>query len=56
MKEIKIVPISKDWSALKKWDLDYIQSLTGDQIATICNNEHMVNRLNTWCIKQYCNA
>lgn len=50
MRKIKVILISK------KGNLDYIQSLAEDHIVVICNNEGMVNRLNTWYIKQNSNA
>jgi len=34
-----IEDLTQDWPAYKKWDLDYIQSLAGEQIVPLYNNE-----------------
>ncbi|MFC7357933.1 cupin-like domain-containing protein [Jejudonia soesokkakensis] len=36
---VLIEDLSKDWPAYKKWNLDYIQSLAGDQMVPLYNNE-----------------
>ncbi|PKA83234.1 Cupin-like domain-containing protein [Ulvibacter sp. MAR_2010_11] len=35
---VVIEDLSKDWPAFEKWNLDYIQSLAGDQIVPLYNN------------------
>ncbi len=42
-----IEDLSKDWPAYKKWNLDYIQSLAGDQIVPLYNNEPTKGRQNS---------
>lgn len=37
-KPVLIEGLTKDWPAFRKWDLDYIQSLAGDQIVPLYNN------------------
>jgi hypothetical protein len=36
---VLIEGLTKDWPAYKKWDIDYIQSLSGDQVVPLYNNE-----------------
>lgn len=36
---VVIEDLAKDWPAYKKWNLNYIQSLAGDQIVPLYNNE-----------------
>ncbi|MFD2542762.1 cupin-like domain-containing protein [Lacinutrix gracilariae] len=36
---VLIENLTKDWDAYKKWNLDYIQSLAGDQVVPLYNNE-----------------
>ncbi len=38
-KPVLIKNLTKDWEAFHKWNLDYIQSLAGDQIVPLYNNE-----------------
>jgi len=35
---VLIENLTKDWPAYKKWDLEYIQSLAGDQVVPLYNN------------------
>lgn len=42
-----IEDLAKDWPAYKKWNLDYIQSLAGDQIVPLYNNEPTKGRQNS---------
>lgn len=44
---VLIEDLAKDWPAYKKWDLDYIQSLAGDQIVPLYNNEPTKGRQNS---------
>jgi len=44
---VLIEDLTKDWPAYKKWDLDYIQSLAGDQIVPLYNNEPTKGRQNS---------
>lgn len=36
---VLIEGLTKDWPAYKKWNIDYIQSLAGDQVVPLYNNE-----------------
>lgn len=38
-KPVLIENLTQNWDALKKWDLDYIQSLSEDKIVPLYNNE-----------------
>ncbi len=38
-KPVLIENLTKEWPAFKKWNLDYIQELSGDQIVPLYNNE-----------------
>lgn len=44
---VLIADLTKDWPAYKKWNLDYIQSLAGDQIVPLYNNEPTKGRKNS---------
>lgn len=44
---VLIEDLSKDWPAYRKWNLDYIQSLAGDQIVPLYNNEPTKGRQNS---------
>ncbi|WP_179345203.1 cupin-like domain-containing protein [Winogradskyella ursingii] len=46
-KPVLIEDLAKDWPAYKKWNLDYIQSLAGDQIVPLYNNEPTKGRQNS---------
>ncbi len=46
-KPVLIEDLTKDWPAYKKWNLDYIQSLAGDQIVPLYNNEPTKGRKNS---------
>jgi ribosomal protein L16 Arg81 hydroxylase len=43
-KPVLIEGLTKDWPAFKKWDLDYIQSLAGDIVVPLYNNERTKGR------------
>lgn len=36
---VLIEDLTKDWDAFEKWNLDYIQSLAGDQVVPLYNNK-----------------
>ena len=36
---VLIEELTKDWPAYEKWDIDYIQSLAGEQVVPLYNNE-----------------
>lgn len=44
---VLIENLSKEWPAYNKWNLDYIQSLAGDQIVPLYNNEPTKGRQNS---------
>lgn len=44
---VVIEEMTKDWPAYEKWNLDYIQSLAGDQIVPLYNNEPTKGRQNS---------
>lgn len=44
---VLIENLAKDWPAYKKWNLDYIQSLAGDQVVPLYNNEPTKGRQNS---------
>lgn len=44
---VLIEDLTKDWPAYKKWNLDYIQSLAGDQVVPLYNNEPTKGRQNS---------
>ncbi len=44
---VLIEDLAKDWPAYKKWNLDYIQSLAGDQVVPLYNNEPTKGRQNS---------
>ena len=44
---VLIEDLAKDWPAYKKWNLDYIQGLAGDQIVPLYNNEPTKGRKNS---------
>ncbi len=46
-KPVLIEDLTKDWPAYEKWNLDYIQSLAGDQIVPLYNNEPTKGRQNS---------
>ncbi len=46
-KPVLIEDLTKDWPAYEKWSLDYIQSLAGDQIVPLYNNEPTKGRQNS---------
>ncbi|PKQ45489.1 cupin-like domain-containing protein [Confluentibacter flavum] len=46
-KPVIIEDLSKDWPAYKKWNLDYIQSLSGNQVVPLYNNEPTKGRQNS---------
>ncbi|MEO9077320.1 MAG: cupin-like domain-containing protein, partial [Gelidibacter sp.] len=46
-KPVLIEDLAKDWPAYEKWNLDYIQSLAGDQIVPLYNNEPTKGRQNS---------
>ena len=46
-KPVLIEDLTQDWPAYKKWNLDYIQSLAGDQIVPLYNNEPTKGRQNS---------
>ena len=46
-KPVLIEDLTKNWPAYKKWNLDYIQSLAGDQIVPLYNNEPTKGRQNS---------
>lgn len=46
-KPVLMADLIKDWPAYKKWNLDYIQSLAGDQIVPLYNNEPTTGRKNS---------
>ena len=46
-KPVLIEDLTKDWPAYGTWNLDYIQSLAGDQIVPLYNNEPTKGRQNS---------
>jgi hypothetical protein len=36
---VLIESLTKDWPAFEKWNLNYIQQLSGDQVVPLYNNE-----------------
>lgn len=44
---VLIENLTQDWPALKKWNLDYIQSQAGEQIVPLYNNEPTKGRQNS---------
>ena len=38
-KPVLIENLTKDWPAYTKWNLDYIQQKSGDQVVELYNNE-----------------
>lgn len=44
---VLIEELTKDWPAYVKWNLDYIQSLAGDQVVPLYNNEPTKGRQNS---------